>query len=189
MVMALKYLIPFLCAFAVGPACIVCHELGHCLGGVCLGLGVQLHYAETIVHVPKEKDTPATAIVHAGAGPLATAVMVTGGFLWLYWLRRHRREAEATPGDWLATSLVLNAGRWVAGLIRPRHDEVLVSQSLGMPAWALPYLLGALALIPLAAAIRLHPPGARLLPFASLLLGGVAGFFAWTRLLGPVLLP
>lgn len=187
--MALKYLIPFLCAFVAGPAYIVCHELGHCIGGVCLGLRVKLHYAETIVYVPKEKDTPATDIVHAGAGPLVTAVMAAGGFLWLYRLRRHRREAEATPGDWLATSLVLNAGRWAGGFIRPGQDEAFVSQTLGLPWWLLPYLLGVVAFIPLVAAVRLHPPGARLFPFASLLLGGLTAFLVWTRLLGPLLLP
>jgi len=184
-----KRLVPFWCAFVICPACILFHELGHCLAGACLGFSVQLHYAKTTLTIPNEKDTPPVAIFHAGAGPLVTAILAVVGLLWLHGLRRHRREARPTPTDWLATSLVLNAGRWVVSVIRPRHDEVLVSQTLGMPGWLLPCLLGVLAFIPLVAAIRLHPPGARLLPFSSLLLGGGTGVLLWMRLLGPLLLP
>jgi hypothetical protein len=56
------------------------------------------------------------------------AVLPVVGFLLLRRLRMHRREAALTPGDWLATSLVLNAGRWLRCLASPpfhpqRKDE------------------------------------------------------------------
>jgi hypothetical protein len=103
-------------------------------------------------------------------------------------------EAAATPGDWLATSLALNAGRWLRGFIGPpAHpqpgDEAFLSQAMGLPQWFLPYSLGLFALIALIAIIRLHPRGNRLVPFSSMLLGGVIGCFVWTRVVGPLLLP
>jgi hypothetical protein len=186
---ASKFFVPFLCAFVACPVFIVLHELGHCVAGFWLGARVELHYANTILTIPQGKDTPQTAIFHAGAGPMFSAGLVGVGFLWLYRLRRHRREENPTPSDWLATSLVLNAGRWVVSFIRPRHDEVLVSQSLGLPGWLLPCSLGLLAFIPLVATLRLHPPGTRLLPFTFLCSGGLLGTLVWTKLLGPLVLP
>ena len=184
-----KLLVPFLCAFVACPVFIVLHELGHCVAGIWLGARVQLHYANTMLTIPHDKDTPQTAIFHAAAGPLVSAGLVGTGFFWLYTVRRARRGTNPTWSDWLATTLVLNAVRWIFSFIRPRHDEVVVSQGLGMPGWLLPCSLGLLAFIALVATVRLHPPGARLLPFTCLSAGGLLGTLVWTRLLGPIVLP
>jgi len=100
----------------------------------------------------------------------------------------------ATPGDWVATSFVLNVGRWLRSFAGPPsrsmpEDEAFISRAMGLPAWLLPYFLGAVAIIAVVATIRLHPPGDRLIPFLALGIGGVAGAFLWMKVVGPFLLP
>jgi hypothetical protein len=187
----MKFLVPFLVAFVVCPAFIVLHELAHLGAGDWLGFDGQLHYAKVTGVIPQDKLTPQADLLHTGAGPLAQALLTVGGFVGLYWLRRNRRTSPATLLDWLATVLILNAGRWVWGLAGPPRciDERQISQILGMPAWLIPDILGLLAVIPLVIAVRLHPPGSRLLPFTALILGASAATVVWFRLLGPLLLP
>jgi hypothetical protein len=185
-----KCLVPFLCAFVACPAFIFLHELGHYLAGACLGFGGKLHYASVSgIMLTWQADA-----LLVSAGPLVQAALAVAGFLWLRRLRGHCREAAPTLGDWLATSLALNAGRWLRAFTGPPshpqpRDETLVSQAIGLPAWFLPYLLGLLAVIALIATMRLHPPGGRSLPFLSLGLGGAIGIHLWMRLVGPFLLP
>lgn len=188
---AMKYLVPFWVAFVVCPSFIVLHELAHLGAGTWLGFEGQLHYAKVTGTIPAEKNTPQANLFHTAAGPLAQALLTIVGFLGLYRLRKNRRFAHATPLDWLATTLILNAGRWVSGLAGPPRciDERQISAILGMPAWLLPVVLGPLAIIPLVMAIRWHAPGSRLIPFACLILGASASAFVWFRFLGPFLLP
>lgn len=190
-------LVPFLCAFVACPAFMFLHELGHYVAGVCLGAtSVKLHYAQvtgSMWSMSKEKFARQDAL-WASAGPLVQAALAVGGFLWLRRLRKHRREAAPTLGEWLATMLALNAGRWLRGFTGPPShpqpkDEAQISQAIGLPAWCLPYLLGLLAVIAALAIVRLHPPGDRVLPFLSVGLGGVIGTLCWMRLMGPFLLP
>jgi len=116
---ATKYLLPFLFAFATFPAFIVLHECGHYLAGARLGLNAKLRYAETTFTGPREKLTEQTNVLITCAGPLVGAVLMVAGFVWLRRARQQRLAAAPTPGDWLATSLALNAGRWLRGFAGP----------------------------------------------------------------------
>lgn len=121
-------------------------------------------------------------------------VLMALGLVWLWKRRRDRRLAPATAADWLATSLAMNAGRWLRGLTGPPsnpqpNDEAFISKALGLPPWLLPYCLTLLAIIVGLAIIRQHAPGQRLLPFSAIMLGGVIGCALWMRLLGPIILP
>ena len=189
-----KCIAPFLCAFVACPVFILLHELGHYAAGASLGVSVKLHYAEVSGIIAKKKLTWQSSVLLTAAGPFVNAALAAVGFLWLHRLRRQRREAEPTLRDWLATTLVLNAGRWLRGFTGPPShaqpkDESLVSQAIGLPAWFLPYLLALLAVIAVIATLRLHPPGGRFLPFLSMGLGGVTGVFLWMNVVGPYLLP
>jgi len=185
-----KSLLPFVCGFVACPASLLLHELGHCVAGVCLGFKVKLRYAATVLMVPNHKDALQAYLLHTGAGPLVTAVLAGAGLLWLHRLRKHRRDATPTLSDWLATSLILNAGRWFRGFTGPYpKDEAHISQAIGLPAWLLPAPLGLLAVIAAVAAVRLHPRGSRLFPFFWMGLGCTIGVLLWMRLLGPFLLP
>lgn len=53
-----KFFVPLLCAFVACPIFIVLHELGHCVAGVWLGARVELRYANTILTIPQDKDSP-----------------------------------------------------------------------------------------------------------------------------------
>ena len=187
----MKHVVPFVIALVVCPSFILLHELAHFGTGAWLGFEIHLHYAKVTGVIPAEKNTPQVNLFHASAGPLAQAILTVAGLIGLYLLRRKRRTLPATPLDWLATTLILNAGRWVAGLAGPPCclDERYISELLGMPASLLPGILGLLAIIPLVMAVRLHPPRSRLLPFTCLILGGFGAAFVWLRLLGPILLP
>jgi len=189
-----KWLVPFFCAFVACPTFIVLHELGHYVTGACLGASVKLHYGNVSGSMPKEKFTWRADVLQTSAGPLVNAALAAAGFLWLYGLRTTRREAVTSLADWLATSVALNAGRWLRGFTgspaHPQpHDEARLSQAFGLSAWFLPYLLALLAVVVLLSTVRLHPPGGRLLPFLSAGLGGVIGILFWMRLAGPLLLP
>jgi hypothetical protein len=191
---AAKCLILFLSGFVVCPALMILHELRHYAAGSCLGFKATLHYGATTWSAAEEKSMPQTAVLAVSAGPLGDAVLAGVGLLWLYRLRGHRREAAPTLVDWLATILAVQAGRWLRGFTGPPSspqppDEAFISQALGMPAWLLPYLFALLCLIPLGAMVRLHPPGARLLPFTCLIVGACAGGLVWLTFLGRFLLP
>jgi hypothetical protein len=190
----LRLLVPFLCAFVASPAFIVLHEWGHFMAGRTLGWNPKLHYAETRFDVPKEKFTQRGMVISTSAGPLLQAVLGTAGFLCLRRSRLHRLEATATPGDWVATTLALNFGRWLRSFAAtPSHpmpdDEAYISRAMDLPAWLLPYFLGVVAVVAIVATIRLHPPGARLMPFLSLGAGGGLGALLWMKVAGPFLLP
>ena len=187
---AREYLVPFVCALLACPAFVFLHELAHYVAGACLGFGGKLHYAQvTGIRLTWQADALVTA-----AGPLLQAGLAVAGFVWLRNLRTGRREAAPTLGDWLATTLALNAGRWLRGLTGPPShpqppDEALLSRAIGLPAWFLPYLLAVMAILALLGILRLLPPGGRLLPFLAMGLGGAIGIQLWMSVLGPFLLP
>ena len=174
-------------------ASIVFHELRHYAAASCLGYKATLHYALTTWPRFEQMPRPQAAFA-VGVAPLGDAVLAAAGLVWLYRLRGNRREAVPSLVDWLATILAAQAWRWLRGFFgspsNPQPgDEAFISRALDMPAWLLPYLLALLCLIPLRAMIRLHPPGARLLPFTCLLVGACAGGVVRLNLLGPHLLP
>ena len=188
-----RYLLLFLLGLLAGPTFIILHELRHYAVASALGGTPTLHSRLTTCATPSRMGPHGKLLVIL-AGPAGDALMGGVGLLWLYLLRRHRREAAPTLVEWLATTLALSAARWLRGFGGlPSHpqpgDEVLLSQAMGMPNWFLPYLLAPLCVIPLIAVIRLHPPGARLAPFAALILGGLVGRQLWILAAGPCLLP
>ncbi len=189
-----KWPVPFLCALVASPLFVLLHELAHYAAGACLGFSVNLHYSQVNGTMPEKALGGRGEALQAIAGPLLQAALTVAGFLWLA-SRRHRRDAPLTSGDWLATILVaLNAGHWLRGFLgspdQPQLvDEARVSEIAGLPRCFLPYLLGSLAVVAILAAMRLHPPGARLAPFLCVGLGGGIGFFLWMKVLGPSLLP
>jgi hypothetical protein len=191
---AAKYLLLLLVSAVLCPAVIVFHEVRHYAVGSCLGLKCTMNYCATS-YLPSDLPSQRPAmLLMAWAGPLGDAALAGAGLLWLYRLRRHRRQAVPTWVDWLATLLALQAFRWLRGYLgspwSPQPgDEAYMSRTLGLPGWLLPYLLALLCWIPLSVMVRLHPPGARLLPFTCLVVGGIAGALVWLKLLGPVLLP
>ena len=185
----LRYLVPFFCALLASPAFIVLHELGHYAAGACLGLGGTFHYAGVNMAIPEERLTRSADFIHASAGPLVNAALAVSGLLWLYRLRRDRRDAPPVLKDWLATTLVLCAGRWT-GLAPTRlGDEKHLSQIFGVPVWVFPTVLGLFALFAFTLMFRLHPRGRRLFPFLAAGAGGMIGLLLWLKLLGPFVLP
>jgi hypothetical protein len=185
-----KCLVPFLCAFVASPVFVLLHELGHYAVGAYLGFGGKLHYGQV---TGKRLSWQADALL-TSAGPLVQAGLAVTGFVWLRRLRRDRREANPTVGEWVATMLALNVGRWVRGFTGPPSDpqppdEALLSRAVGLPAWFLPYLLALVTVVAVIAILRLHPPGGRLLPFLSGGFGGIISFLLWMNVLGPFLLP
>jgi hypothetical protein len=189
-----RLLVPFLCAFLAGPAFIFLHEWGHYIMARSLGWRARMHYAETKFDVPSEKFSPRNDMLVSSAGPFLGAVVATAGFVYLHRSRRHRPQAIATFGDWVATTCVLNVGRWLRCFAgspsRPvPDDEAYISRAMGLPGWFLPYFLGVVAIIVIVATIRLHPPRARLVPFLASAVGGVAGAVLWMNVAGPILLP
>jgi LPXTG-motif cell wall-anchored protein len=189
-----RTIIPFLCGLIILPSFIVAHECGHALAALGFGLKTELHYALTTYHGTREQLTPTVNLLITTAGVLVGVVLMALGFVWLWKRRRDRRSEPATVLDWLATSLALNAGRWLRGFTgtpaNPQpDDEAFISKALGLPSWLLPYCLALMALIVSVAIIRQHAPGLRLLPFSAIFLGGVIGCALWMRLLGPILLP
>ncbi len=188
---AQRLLLPFFCALLAGPVFIVLHEWGHVMAARSVGWGAKLQFAETRFDVPKEKFTQRRNVLVTIAGPLVQILLAVAGFLWLRTSRVHRLSTVVTPGDWVATTLVLNVGRWLRSFAgSPSHplsdDEAFISRAMGLPGWLLPYFLGLVAIV---ATIRLHPPGARLIPFLTWSVGGVVGFFLWMKVAGPFLLP
>src|SRR5262249_46052093 len=157
----------------------VLHECGHVLAGRSIGWPAKVHYADSSFDVPKDKFSPRNNALVTIAGPLVNALLGASGFLWLLASRIRRRDAKATPADWVATTLAMNAGRWLrcfAG--SPTHpmpdDEAWLSRAIGLPGWLLPYCLGVIAVVVIVATIRLHPPESRPMPFLSFGLGGIA---------------
>jgi hypothetical protein len=182
------------CAFLLSPTFIVLHECGHVLAGKSIGWPAKLHYGDSQFDVPKDKFSHRKNVLVTTAGSLVSTLLAVSGFLWLRASRIQRRVAVATPAEWVATTLVMNVGRWLRTFAgSPIHpmsdDEAFISKAMGLPGWFLPYCLGAIAVVVVVATIRLHPPGGRLMPFLSLGLGGVVGSLLWMKVLGPFLLP
>jgi hypothetical protein len=176
-----------------GPAVLLLHECGHYFASVALGLTTHFHFAEVTTNYTLPVSTRDMQLVGA-AGPAVEALLAIGGFFWLRRLRRGRLQAPATSWDWLATFLVLCAGRWLRGFTGPPGrpqppDEAFLSASFGFPEWLFPYLLAPAALALLIAAVRLHPRGNRLAPFGSAVLGVGLGLVLWLKVLGPRILP
>jgi hypothetical protein len=187
-----KVLIPFLCALVTAPAFIVLHEFGHYVAALCLGLDPKLHFAKVDVvihqsHLPTQVDA-----IFASGGPLIGALMALLGYLWLRNLRVARIDSNPTICDWLATCLAMNVARWIRGFAcTPSYpqpdDEALLSRTIGLPQWALPYVLGVLAIVVVTLIVRLHPPGNRLQSFMSFLIGTITGCVIWMKLIGPLI--
>lgn len=176
-----------------GPAVLLLHECGHYFASVALGLTAHFHFAEVTTTYPLPVSSRAMQLVTA-AGPAVEALLAIGGFFWLWRLRRSRLQAPATCWDWLATFLVLCAGRWLRGFTgtpgQPQPaDEAFLSASFGFPEWLFPYLLAPAALALLIAAVRLHPRGNRLAPFGSAVLGAGLGVILWLKVFGLRILP
>jgi hypothetical protein len=190
---ARNYLLLFLLGLVAAQVFVVLHELRHYATASAFGGSPTLHYRMTTCATPSRMG-PSGKLLVVIAGPLGDGIISGAGLLWLYLLRKHRREAAPTLAEWLATVLAMSAARWLRGLGgSPSHpqpgDEVFISQAMGMPGWFLPYLLAPVCVVPLVAVIRLHPPGARLVPFVVLVLGGLTGRQLWMRVVGPFLLP
>jgi hypothetical protein len=187
-------LVPLLCGLVLSPALLLAHEVAHYVAGVWVGCtDLKLHFACVTGNLSGDHLGRRDALM-AGAGPLVQATLAVGGFLWLRRARQHHPDGAATLPDWVATMLALNAARGIRGFTGPPNhpepkDEALVSQALGLPAWFLPYLLAAVSAIALLAIVRLHPPGHRLLPLGSMVLGVLVSGVLWMRLAGPFLLP
>jgi hypothetical protein len=187
---AQRLLLPFFCGFLAGPVFIVLHEWGHFMAARSIGWGAKLHFAETQFDVPKEEFTQRRIVLVSSAGPLVQILLAAAGFLWLRTSRVHRLSTVVTPGDWVATTLALNVGRWLRSFTGPlSDDEAFISRAMGLPGWLFPYFLGLVAIVAIVATIRLHPPGARLIPFLTFSVGGMVGAFLWMKVAGPFLLP
>ena len=186
--------VPFFCGLVLFPSFIIAHEFGHALTSLCFGLKTKLHFAETTYTGLQQQLTPTVNLVITAAGVMAGVLLMAVGYVWLWMRRRHRRSEPVTLLDWLATSLAMNAGRWLRGLTGPPsnpqpNDEAFISKALGLPSWLLPYCLTLVALIALVAIVREHPSGQRLLPFSAIMFGGFIGCALWMWLIGPMLLP
>ena len=189
-----KTLIPFLSGLVLFPAFIVVHECGHALAGLGFGLKTKLHYAVTTFTGSQHQLTPTAHLLITVAGVMVGVVLMVVGLVWLWKRRQDRRSEPATLLDWLATSLAMNAGRWLRGLTGPPSnpqptDEAFISKAMGLPPWLLPYCLTLMALIIVVAIIRQHPAGQRLLPFSAMMLGGFIGCGLWIGMIGPIILP
>lgn len=187
-------LIPLLIGFFVAPFFIVLHEGGHFFVAKILHIPAELHYSATTVHYSRLPPPPKDRWVTAG-GPLVQVLAGGAGLLWLYRRRQDRRSEPANPADWLATWTALNGGRWVAGFVpavlAPTRlgDEVLLIEAIGLPRWLGLILIGLFGCALLVATIRLHPRGARLVPFTYAFVGGFAALNLWLHWLGPRILP
>lgn len=176
------------------PSFVVAHECGHALVSLAFGLKTELHFALTTAHGNREQLTPTVNLLFALGGVMVAVVLMALGYVWLWKRRRNRRSEPATALDWIATSLALNALRWLRGFTGPPsnpqpNDEAFISKALGLPSWLLPYCLTLLALIMAIAIVRQHAAGQQLVPFSALMLGGCIGFALWMLVLGPIILP
>ena len=187
-------ILKFILGMLFAPTVILLHESSHYLTARALGLTPAFHAAKNTFQVPKEGLSERKNFVVTIAGPLVEATLGSVGICWLWRLRSKRRMTPATAIDWLATFFAICAGRWLRCVTgTPTHpqpgDEARLSADLGLPHWFLPYFLAPFSLLILGTAIYLHPTGSRLIPFASVILGGCVGSFLWVNYLGPRLLP
>lgn len=184
---------PFLTGLFLAPLFIFLHEAAHFVTARALGIEATMHSAVTSLH-SSHRPQPWADLAVTAAGPGFEVVVLGGaGLVWLYRLRRSRRADPATWWDWVATWLALNAARWITIPFRssggPTPDEVRLVKASGCPVWLGLTLLAVVACYPVIRTVRLHPRGARLVPFAYGLVGGFGGVALWLRVLGPRLLP
>jgi hypothetical protein len=179
--------------FAMGsvfaPLAILAHEAGHYAVLVALYDHPHIHYGYT----GHERSLSEIELQLAtAAGPVVTATMSLTGLFWLA-RRRPRLKQHADLLDWAATFLALCVMRWLRGTAhlvgKVRVDEEILSNGLGLPSPALPYVLLPLAVFIVAWTMYLHPAGQRLFPFVAAIGGILFGVFVWLKLLGPKVLP
>jgi hypothetical protein len=187
----LRSLRVILFATAFAPAAILLHECGHFIVAKAFGLGPQLHFGFTTLD--RTSGPIALSAITAG-GPCVTALMVTGGLVWLWRSRREHPLEPVTYAGWCATLLVFCSARWLrfstgALAMALPNDEAVISASIGFPKWALPYALVSLAFCAVLAATCLHPRSRRLAPLSSAMFGLCLGAVLWLKLAGPRLLP
>ncbi len=187
-----RNVIPFITGLVLAPVFIFLHEAAHFGTARVLGFKATLHSGVTTVyysHLPP----PRADLVVTAAGPALQVLIGGAGLLWLNRLRQHRRTETATWTYWVATWSALNAGRWVDSPFRisaiPTPDEVLLVSASGLPLVLGLTFLAALAAGAVIITVRLHPRGARLIPFLYGFAGGFAGMQLWLHWLGPRLLP
>lgn len=184
----------FFLGILFAPTIILLHECGHYAAATAFGFNPKLHSSEISLQTTKREINHGEFMVITAAGPAVEAVLALGGIYWLWQLRHKRKLAPVTSIDWLPTFFAICAGRWLRCFTgtpaSPQPgDEAKLSGNFGLPHWFLPYFLAPFALLILVTAIRLHPPGSRLIPFASVILGGCLGGFLWLHWLGPRILP
>ena len=184
------------------------HEGGHFVMAKYLGYEARMNYGYTFweektsdqgTTAQKEKDSFWITL----AGPLQTMITGTIGLLLIVNQRKNIKEAgKLSLKQWLLFFLslfwlrqVFNfAGGMVvylfSGSFPVTNDEVELAGSLFWPNISIS-LATALtgSCICLYLFFRVIPPNQRFTFISSALIGGLAGFFLWLRLLGPVIMP
>jgi hypothetical protein len=188
--------IPFVLALCLAPLGILWHECGHYVVWYLQGYQPVLRAGSVAVGrwPPGSSGLPGRV-----GGPAMDLVACVTGFLWLSRRRRGRSHTPPTVLDWLATLMACACGRWI--LFSPEvlwrlfltgraggGDEPTISTLLGLPAWFVPVAVFFPACCIFVVTVCQHPRSQRLLPFASLILGGAIGAKLWLWVIGPLLL-
>lgn len=136
-------------------------------------------------------------------GPIQTILFGTVGFIWLIYRRKKRAEQPLNLTDYAAIFLALFWLRevfnpvfsvaqslWLSGSIYFGGDELKLARYLDLPDGGV-----AIPLAIIGAAIcyyviyHILPKDKRSTFIDAGLFGGIAGYFLWMRVLGPVLMP
>lgn len=191
----LKVFLLFLPMAAVGT---ITHEAGHWLAAEWWGEGASLHYGWIGVGDVPPEASPFIIL----AGPLQTMLTGSGGFVWLWRLKR--QEALTPPlsiSAWAAVLLTLfwsrpvfNAlaaliWRLMGGELSLSGDEFALAAYWHLPEWSLLLSTGMVGFMVCLLVIYWFPA-----PFRKHLLiagssGSLLGFWLWYGVIGPVLLP
>lgn len=178
----------------------VSHELGHFCAAQLLDYHASVNYGYTFY---EEEITGCDAFFITLAGPLQT--MLTGTIAFLLMLRYQRNFQAASDLNWKQWLLIFFSLFWMRQVFNCLHalvvyfasgqfpeqgDEIRLARFLDLHALSisLPTALAG-ACIAALVVFRFIPMQQRLTFICSALTGGVAGFYIWFSVAGPILMP
>lgn len=177
------------------------HELGHYIVAKYLGYEARINYASNIL------ITPVQSLYHdfwiTLGGPVSTIVIGTIGVIsLLIFSKRYSSSNQLTFFQWLliffslfwlrqSTNFIVWIGDYVInGKLSKMSDEIYIAKLLEIPLGVISVFTAILGIVVLCVVLlKFIPKNQRQTFMLAGLVGGIAGYVLWLKIIGVILIP